>query len=871
MTIGEFLSQRRKQLGLSYDKVGVSLNYTGQAIYRYEKGKVKVSLENVIPLCKALDMSVASFFRMDIDRIEPFVEGEFFSQKQFSSHLSQRFHREAVDFDALSLKMRTSKQRILNWLDGSSLPTVEELMVLADVLLDDPVDLFFGRNKEVPVSQPMPAFYSGHESIHVSVSNGFRRRMIACVCSMAAILLLVCGSSFFFASKANRVADKPTGDDVKTDLDSTDKTQPSGGDSSFVNPPDEPDSSKGESPSIESPSENPVRDIYYSVFVRAYDCELDSDIPELSQEIQVKPGECVSGLDLNAEHYQFVTLEDADGYAFDLDTPIYQNTVIKAEYIRRSYNVVFYTQVDRATILSSQMVKYLDSAKEPEYPYVLGREFLRWSQDFHDVQSNLEIYPLYSIPSYQITLDFDGGNVDGQTDNMKLNDLDMVNLDSLPAPEKEGYTFLYYAYEGKKVDRNTVFRSSFVTLVAVYEANEYTIRFRGSSQILKVRYQSAFPSLPSSLDDGSSVDGWYYQNDRISSSSVYCYPYDITLSSFSFLKVDECDCSLKPDGTYRLDKVNVSRNGIVDLSTIGGIEISEIMTGAVSDCDSLTTLVFNQKKIKIHSGAFSNLSSLRQVYFNQIGSDSVFDRNVFSGCDLDYLVSGNPIGTDRKYLKLKDYGIVGKDTFRFGFNDNVVNMPDGFTEDFGILGEFNTGNNLKKINDSQLSIKGCTIRKFVPGVSLEDATLNLPDIDQDEMAFCGSGYTCLVRFVGDKLGHIGRFSMENGAYKTSAAIGPLCVDEFDFSRASIFNMNTNVIYAKKGSISQYVSSGTFANYDTEKLQLNIYGSERLSISNQRSDFVLDPMNTEIFFHKESRVSEDRLVDYPMELLTFFAD
>lgn len=847
----------------------MSLNYTGQAIYRYEKGKVKVGLEIVIPLCKALDMSVASFFRMDPDRIEPFEEGEKFSSKQFASHLKQSFRLEDIDYNDLVVKLNTSKQRILNWLDGISLPTVDEMLVLANLLCEDPEDLFFGRNKEVPVSEPMPMFYSGRDSVPVSVSNGFRRRMIACVSSMAVLLLLVVGSSFFFASKKDKIADLPSGDDLKTDIDSS-VNKPSGDDSSFVLPPAS-DSSKGDVPSVEPPSENPSRDVFFSVFVQAYDCELKTDIPELCQQVQVKPGECVTGLNLDAEHYQFVALEDDDGFAFDLDTPIYENTVIKADYIRKSYNVIFYTQVDRATILSSQSVKYLDSAKEPECPYVLGRDFVRWSQDFHDVCCNLDIYPLYTVSSYQITLDFDGGNVDGSTNKMKLDNRDVVDVDSLPVPEKEGYTFLYYSYDGKKVDRSTVFRSSFVTLIAVYEPNEYTIRFEGSTKELKVRYDSSFPSLPSCLDDGSAVDGWYYKNEKISDSSIYSYPYDIILTPSVSLKESECLYSLKSDGTCQLIKVNGEKKGCLDLTSIGEYEISEIMSGAVSDMDGVSSLVLNQKKVRIHSGAFSSLSSLGHVYFNQINSSSVFDTGIFVGCDIDSLYSGNPVGTDRKSLKLKDYGISGKDSFRFCFNDSVSSMPNGFTENFGILGEFDTGKNLRTINDTQLSVQGCTIRKFVPGPSLEDATLNLPDIDQDEMAFIGSGNTCLVRFVGEKLGHIGRFSMENGAFKTSDAIGPLCVDEFDFSRALLLYLNTDTIYAKRGYLSEFVTTGTFANYDQEKLRLDVYGCPNLVDRNQRDDFVLDPLNTEIYFHEESRVPVGVTVDYPLGLSDFFTD
>ena len=65
MDIGSFLAYRRKQLGLSFSDVGSAIGYTPQAIYRYEKGIVKIDLSLVDSFCKVLNLSAEAFFGMD--------------------------------------------------------------------------------------------------------------------------------------------------------------------------------------------------------------------------------------------------------------------------------------------------------------------------------------------------------------------------------------------------------------------------------------------------------------------------------------------------------------------------------------------------------------------------------------------------------------------------------------------------------------------------------------------------------------------------------------------------------------------------------------------------------------------------------------
>ena len=93
MDIGSFLAYRRKQLGLSFSDVGSAIGYTPQAIYRYEKGIVKIDLSLVDSFCKVLNLSAEAFFGMDTEKITPY-QNEKFSQDAFCSLLQSELSKE---------------------------------------------------------------------------------------------------------------------------------------------------------------------------------------------------------------------------------------------------------------------------------------------------------------------------------------------------------------------------------------------------------------------------------------------------------------------------------------------------------------------------------------------------------------------------------------------------------------------------------------------------------------------------------------------------------------------------------------------------------------------------------------------------------
>lgn len=91
MKINEFIMLRRKELHLTYSEVADSMFYSPQAVYRMEQGKVRISIRHVQPLSKALNLSFASFFGMDLDHAMPYDEKEAFQEEKYVLAMKETF------------------------------------------------------------------------------------------------------------------------------------------------------------------------------------------------------------------------------------------------------------------------------------------------------------------------------------------------------------------------------------------------------------------------------------------------------------------------------------------------------------------------------------------------------------------------------------------------------------------------------------------------------------------------------------------------------------------------------------------------------------------------------------------------------------
>ncbi len=106
------------------------------------------------------------------------------------------------------------------------------------------------------------------------------------------------------------------------------------------------------------------------------------------------------------------------GYTFvewDTDTSVVKaDTIVKAVYNKKEYTVEFLGLNDK--VISTQTVKFGESAIAPEAPEEEGYNFDGWDDEFDNITGNKTVKAKYSLKEYQVTFEADGGGVlDGNT------------------------------------------------------------------------------------------------------------------------------------------------------------------------------------------------------------------------------------------------------------------------------------------------------------------------------------------------------------------------------------------------------------------------------------------------------------------------
>jgi len=127
MNLGEYVSKRRKALGLSQNALANSLSYSDQAISKFEAGDSLLSLSVIPALANILQLSLDDLLLRNEtpapfkDKNPPFANSTIMANLfalRVSQHLSQK--QEAEIFGV-------SRRTIINYEDGTSLPSLDVL------------------------------------------------------------------------------------------------------------------------------------------------------------------------------------------------------------------------------------------------------------------------------------------------------------------------------------------------------------------------------------------------------------------------------------------------------------------------------------------------------------------------------------------------------------------------------------------------------------------------------------------------------------------------------------------------------------------------------------------------------------------------
>ena len=118
--------------------------------------------------------------------------------------------------------------------------------------------------------------------------------------------------------------------------------------------------------------------------------------------------------------------------------------------------------------LKNEKVNYGSAATPPVNPSRTGYTFSKWDKEFNNIVSNLDIKAIYTINSYTLTFDPNGGEVTPTSKKVVYNE----KYGALPTPTKANKEFLGWFTQqtgGTQVNENTLIGATNTTIYAHWQ------------------------------------------------------------------------------------------------------------------------------------------------------------------------------------------------------------------------------------------------------------------------------------------------------------------------------------------------------------------------------------------------------------------
>ena len=218
------------------------------------------------------------------------------------------------------------------------------------------------------------------------------------------------------------------------------------------------------------------------------------------------------------EGYTFEGWYNEDGIPFDFLTPITSNITLTAHWFTHSYTVTF--DSNGGSYVSSQIVKYGNTAESPELPVKEGFTFAGWYTEdginfnfVTPITSNITLTAHWFTRSYTVTFDSNGGSY---VSTQYVEHGHRAERPEPPVPGKDGFTFEgWYTTDGGWFDFNTSITRN-ITLTAQWYEIRPTVTFDSnggsyvSTQSVEYGNMAEIPEPP--VKEGFIFEGWYTED-----------------------------------------------------------------------------------------------------------------------------------------------------------------------------------------------------------------------------------------------------------------------------------------------------------------------------------------------------------------------
>lgn len=554
---GNYISTRRKELGLSQKDLADFLSVSIPTISKYENGLLYPDLSLIGSLAKILKVDLISLVNYESKLNNNYdIENEF-DINSFSNYFKSLRKMNNYTLNSLADKLDTRYQTISKWETNESLPSIEQLIKCSELFNVPLYELYYGKKLDIK-----------KEVIIKEKESKFNKSSLI-LSFISIVVLLISLVTIIFDKDDNNLSTS----------------------NEFTN----------------------------KVIVKY---EFDSMLDSIS--FIIDKGSVVEKYDPHIEGYTVdYYLEDK---LFDFNTKIYESITLTGVFKINTYIVSFF-DLDN-NIINTQNIEHGKSAEAPTITIEdESLKFLKWSEDYTCVKSNLDIYPVLINNEADITFNPNGG----ECDIKYIYDYDSSMFESLPKATKTGYKFIGWYLEDKLFTKDYEVGNPIV-LIARYTPIEYKITLNSNggnldNTIINVLFDSDV-TLPIPIKESEAFEGWYLNDELVNINFKYTYPYNIELIAKYSVVANKYTYS-EFDNYIELLSYNGDESDVVIPSSINGKPVTTILNKIFEfNKDNIKSIRIPSSLITYNDGIFKDLPNLEKMYvpdYAQYNLNKFFD------------------------------------------------------------------------------------------------------------------------------------------------------------------------------------------------------------------------------------------------------
>ena len=397
----------------------------------------------------------------------------------------------------------------------------------------------------------------------------------------------------------------------------------------------------------------------YTVTFKDGDSEYKTELVNYNELVQ-KPANPTK------QYYTFTIWTKEDGEEFIFTTPITDDIVLNANYVRNTHSITFTDKNPSTSVETPIKTVTIDEGEvvtEETAPEYDGYTFKCWESngtcyDFNTlVTKDLDLVNSYNAIEYSISYDYDGGTLEEGQINPPIYTVATPTFD-LYNPSKTGYTFLGW----KDLNTNVVSNPTTITVgtinnksyKAIFQINQDQLEIDPvggiySGDLLITKDYGSIINIGTPEKTGYTFTGWELTGAGLYNNGIYTFgqgngkltaqyslnEYDITYDYTSCHLTDEEITALNNKTKYTVEDANFPVNNPnkygYDFTGWTGTDLTDKTTSLTVDTSKAKNLAYvancNLHKFTVSYYSEGSLLSSEQVNYQEHATRPATDPN----------------------------------------------------------------------------------------------------------------------------------------------------------------------------------------------------------------------------------------------------